>query len=201
MESEFEWSEVQLNSSYESDNDIGIPRKKGKNRYTEFNPETDFSAPEFRLGMVFSIVQDFRKAVREYAIREQRGVWFCTNERHRVRAKCKGSCPWTVFASTVRGSQSLVVKTINTEHTCMKFHESKFINSSWLAKKFESKWEVEPEWKRAGFEREVRKEIGKDVSRWQFYRARKKAMNKIRGSTEEQYHKLWDYCAALGECD
>ena len=149
--------------------------------------------------MVFPTVQDFRKAVREYAIREQRDVWFCTNERHRVRAKCKGNCPWTVFASTVRGSQSLVVKTVNTEHTCMKFHESKFINSVWLANKYESKWEVEPEWKKTRFEREVRKETGKDVSRWQFYRAINKAMN--RGSTPEECHKLWDYCVALRECD
>ena len=68
----------------------------------------------------------------------------------------------------MRGSQSVVVKTINNEHTCGKFFETKFINSAWLANKYESKWESEPDWKRADFEREVRKETGKDVSKWQF---------------------------------
>lgn len=106
-----------------------------------------------------------------------------------------------MFASTIRGSTSLVVKTLNEEHTCLKFHASKFINSVWLSNKYEAKWEIEPEWKRLGFEREVRKETGKDVSRWQFYRSRKKAMSKIRGSTAEQYHKLGDYCEALRKCD
>ena len=104
-----------------------------------------------------------------------------------------GTCPYIVFAYTIRGSQSLVVKTINTEYTCMKFHESKFINLVWQKNKYESKWEVEPEWKRVRFGREVRKEIGKDVSRWMFYRGRQKAVNKIIGSTQEHYHKLCDY--------
>ena len=59
--------------------------------YTEFNPHTDFVAPEFRLGMYFPTVQKFRKAVKEYVISEQKDIWFPTNVRHRVRAKCKGA--------------------------------------------------------------------------------------------------------------
>ena len=37
------------------------------------------------------------------------------------------------------------------------------------------------------------------MSKWQFYRSRKKAMNKIQGSVHEQYTMLWDYCEALKE--
>ena len=149
VEYEFEWLDDELKSGCDSDYEVGSPRKNETKRYTEFNPQTDLPAAEFKLGMVFPTVEDFRKAVREYAIREQRNIWFPTNERHRVRAKCNGvgGCPWILFASTMRGSQSVVVKTINNEHTCNKFFEITFINLVWLAYKYESKWESELDWK------------------------------------------------------
>ena len=46
--------------------------EKKKKKFTEFNPRTDFAAPEFKLGIVSSTVEDFKKAVWEYAIMSKR---------------------------------------------------------------------------------------------------------------------------------
>ena len=57
-------------SDMKNRDDVNSERKKKK--FTEFNPRTDFAAPEFKLGIVFSKVEDFKKAVREYAIMSKR---------------------------------------------------------------------------------------------------------------------------------
>ena len=36
-----------------------------------------------------------------------------------------------------------------------------------------------------------------DVSPWQFYKAKKIALKKIRGTVKEQYNMLWNYCEEL----
>ena len=41
------------------------------------------------------------------------------------------------------------------------------------------------------FSKEVRDAAGLDVSKWQYYRARKKALEKIRGSTERNPLDYW----------
>ena len=149
VESDLEWSTDELNSVCESDMEIGDAvnekKKKKKSRFTEFNPDTDFADPEFRLGMVFPTIEHFRKAVKEYAIMSKRNVQFVRNEKHRVRVKCTGSYPWMMFASNICNSISVTIKTINSEHTCGRdFEKIKYVNSAWLAEKYVSKFKADP---------------------------------------------------------
>ena len=107
-----------------------------------------------------------------------------------------------MFASSIgddKKDKSLVVKTSNDEHTCLRVFESKWITSHWLAEKYAEKWTDDPSWKLNSFSKEVRNKTGVEVSKWQFYRSRKKAMNKIQGSVNKQYLMLGDYCEAVKE--
>ncbi|KAK2645924.1 hypothetical protein Ddye_021119 [Dipteronia dyeriana] len=44
---------------------------------------------------------------------------------------------------------------------------------------------------------QLRNDINVDASKWQYYRARSAAKEMIHGSVNEQYSKLWEYCAEI----
>ena len=82
-----------------------------------------------------------------------------------MRVKCTGSCPWMVFASNICNSVSVTIKTRNSEHTCGKdFEKMKYVNSTWLAEKYMSKFEADPKWKMTSFNKDVRDDIGVNLA-------------------------------------
>lgn len=48
--------------------------RKQRERYEEFNVEIDFIYLQFSFGMKFSNAYVFRKAIKEHAIKHQRGI-------------------------------------------------------------------------------------------------------------------------------
>ena len=63
FESEFEVNADELDSYAESDIEVGKNRKQKMKKFTEFNPQTDFADPHFRLGIEFPNIEAFRKAI------------------------------------------------------------------------------------------------------------------------------------------
>ncbi|KAJ4760357.1 hypothetical protein LUZ62_070732 [Rhynchospora pubera] len=57
-------------------------------RYPEFNAEIDMKNPQFEVGMIFSSFEEFKTAIREYAIKQRRNVQFEKNDTMRVKAVC-----------------------------------------------------------------------------------------------------------------
>ena len=57
-------------------------------KYKQFRVETDMADLTFVVGMIFSTVQEFRKAVREYGIKNGHNFDFIKNESDRVRVRC-----------------------------------------------------------------------------------------------------------------
>ena len=67
---------------------------QSKRHYASFIPERDMEHPIFELGMRFSTADDFKKAVKQYSILNRKVIHLYTNEKWRVRAKCKKPCGW-----------------------------------------------------------------------------------------------------------
>ena len=69
--------------------------------------------PIFTVGMLFTTVQEFRKVVREYGIKNGHNFHFIKNESDRVRVRCAADgCPWLLYASLVnRKEKTMQVKT------------------------------------------------------------------------------------------
>jgi hypothetical protein len=61
-----------------------------------FNPEVDMDNPTFKLGMLFSCVEEVRKALTTYSIRNRVKI---RNERRRIEAVCVDGCSWMMKAS------------------------------------------------------------------------------------------------------
>lgn len=194
------WSTELEDTSAESD--LMSQRFSVKEKHSHSEPGNHDFPNVFRVGKVYANPDEFRNAVREYSIVSRRGIVFKKNERRRVRAVCRPSCPWTCFASSIgndRSDTSLVVKTFNGVHTCSKVFQKKWVTDNWLADKYASKWNANSKWKRSSFDKEVRTTTGGKVSTSKFYRTRRKAVAKVHGTTVEQYSRLWEYRGALKE--
>ena len=96
---------------------------------------------------------------------------------------------------------SFRVKTINEEHTCALSFSKKGLSSWWLAKRYLNHWRANRSWSFKGFKQMVLDDLRVDITKWEFYRARKYAMSVIDGSITEQYANLWDYCHELLTCN
>ena len=147
--------------------------------------------------MVFPNADSLKKAIKEHVIKTHRNIRLLKNDKVRIRARCADGCPWTLFASVDSATDSWVIKTLNEEQSCQLEFSNKVLDGKWLCEKYLNKFRAQPTWSFAGFKQQVNDDTQIDISKWQFYRARKLARAQIDGSTKEQYSRLWDYCAEL----
>jgi hypothetical protein len=60
--------------------------------FRNFRANVNMTTPIFKLGMVFPNVEELRKAIDAYNIRERRQLWKKRNEKDRLEVYCKGDC-------------------------------------------------------------------------------------------------------------
>ena len=68
-------------------------------KFKEFNPEVDMQTPVFKIGMVFSCMPEFRKALNAYSVHERVKLSKPRNEATRLDAICEEGCPWMIKVS------------------------------------------------------------------------------------------------------
>ncbi|RYR61060.1 hypothetical protein Ahy_A04g018164 [Arachis hypogaea] len=79
--------------------------------------------------MKFNTKIDFKEAVRQYCIQEDRRVRFKKNDNVRCRALCRGEeCPWVIYISKDSEIVCWQVKTFNDDHTCPRETKNKLAN-------------------------------------------------------------------------
>jgi hypothetical protein len=74
-------------------------REKLKHKFRAFNPEVDMHNPVFKVGMVFSDVEEARKALASYTIRNRVKIKKTKNDRRRLEVVCDAGCPWLFKSS------------------------------------------------------------------------------------------------------
>ncbi|CAL2269925.1 unnamed protein product [Prunus armeniaca] len=115
--------------------ELAMRKRKWKlPKFEDFMPETDLNNPIFKLGLRFSSVYVFRKAVRNYSVFSRRKIKFFKNDKDKVRAVCdrikNGKCPWFVYASPVNRSSVVQIKSYEEEHTYGTVERNVHANSS-----------------------------------------------------------------------
>ncbi|KAK1665123.1 hypothetical protein QYE76_053282 [Lolium multiflorum] len=68
-------------------------------KFKEFNPEVDMATPIFKVGMLFSSMAEFRKALTAYGVNERVKIRKSRNEATRLDAHCEEGCPWLTLTS------------------------------------------------------------------------------------------------------
>ncbi|KAK4389580.1 hypothetical protein Sango_2295000 [Sesamum angolense] len=148
------------------------------------------------VGMKFENAAQFRGVLRDWCIRNGVDLEFLRNEAARVTAKCK-SCEWKIHASPIQGGATFQIKTIKGEHTCARTYDNKLANASYIAKRIENAIRDHPTIPVQQLKNRNFSKCNVDVSRFKVMRAKKEALERIRGADAKQYELLWDYCETV----
>lgn len=160
--------------------------------------KSDLQNPVLQVGNLFNDANEFRKVVKQANIVKGKDLIFKKNERTRVVAVCKDiNCNYRVYGRLLKDESSFILVSLRPRHSCTRRYKNHMINSTWIAEWCIDSFRNQPNMPIDVLQKEVKSRWNVDVHVSSLYRAKKKAQNKIYGKLDEQYHRLWDYCAAV----
>ncbi|KAA8524887.1 hypothetical protein F0562_011310 [Nyssa sinensis] len=113
------------------------------------------------------------------------------NEKARVTAHyANSSCMWRIHASLLPDGVTYMIKTYKGKHTCVRLQSNSNANLSWIAKKLEEAIRTNPDIKVDAMQTYLQKTYEIEASRMQLYRAKRRALDEIKGKHESSYTML-----------
>ncbi|KAM0839990.1 hypothetical protein ACQ4PT_059958 [Festuca glaucescens] len=166
-------------------------------KFKEFNAEVDMEAPIFKVGMLFSSMEEFRRALNSYNVNERVKIRKTRNEATRLHAMCEGfhefGCPWKIKVSLDNRKEAYAVKEYCNDHTCERVWELKTLTAPFLTTCFMDEFRDNQKLDLKAFAANVQRRFNMCPNRFKLGRARKAALNIIHGDEEEQFALLCDY--------
>ncbi|KAM7526716.1 hypothetical protein LguiA_016618 [Lonicera macranthoides] len=95
-------------------------------------------------------------------------------------------------ATYMQDVDSFQIKSLKTEHKCIRNFKIKLANSKWLAKQYENKIIDNPKWKLKDFKTDVLEKYAVDAPLIQCYRAKKITLGEAELSLIDHNGKVWD---------
>ncbi|CAI8615148.1 unnamed protein product [Vicia faba] len=127
-----DYASEELESSDADESDMDD--KPSKPKYEKFRSKMLNKDFQFKLGMEFISLSEFKDAIRDWSVLNGREIRFVKNESCRVRVECKSKCGFLALCSKVGGSLTYQIKTWVGTHTCARVLNNKSANSKWVSK-------------------------------------------------------------------
>ncbi|XP_073310473.1 uncharacterized protein [Primulina huaijiensis] len=154
------------------------------------------------VGQRFSSVNEFRDALRKYAIAHQFAFKYKKNDGNRVTVKCKSEgCPWRIHASRLATTPLICIKKMNSTHTCegSVLRTGYQATRSWIAGIVKEKLKVYPNYKPKDIVNDIKEEYGIELNYFQAWRGKETAKEQLQGSYKEAYSQLPSLCKKIME--
>ncbi|XP_019167879.1 PREDICTED: uncharacterized protein LOC109163585 [Ipomoea nil] len=157
------------------------------------------SDPEFKLGMTFASKNQFREAVQNYGFKNGKDIRTVRNDALRVIVECsQDGCPWRIGLRKVLHSHAWrILYMVDVHEGCSWVWENKMVKAAVVAKRWAKQLNNNPEWMMKKFRDTVTSEEGFYLSDQQAYRAMWKAKKQRIGDAEDNFKKIWSYCAEM----
>ncbi|XP_044382226.1 uncharacterized protein [Triticum aestivum] len=168
-------------------------KEKLKHKFSTFNPTTDLNAPVFKIGLVFADMKELRHALTAYSVRNRVKVNKLRNTSVSLEAVCKPGCTWYLKAGKDNRSSSIQIKKYVDNHTYTKEWDLRVLTAPFLTNKFREEFRDNEKMPLKKFSDKVETEYNLVPHRSKLGRARRAAVNQIRGVDDDQYNTLWDY--------
>lgn len=152
---------------------------------------------ELNVGQEFPDVQSCRRALRDMAIALHFEIQTVKSDKTRFTAKCASEgCPWRVHAAKLPGVPTFTIRTIHSEHKCGGIDHLGHQQASvqWVASSVEQRLRENPHCKPKEILEEIHRVHGITLSYKQAWRGKERFMASFRGSFEEDYRLLPQYC-------
>ncbi|XP_074378367.1 uncharacterized protein LOC141719903 [Apium graveolens] len=136
---------------------------------------------------------EFRDTVRRYGVLDRRGVQFITNDGRRCQVSCEANCPFYIWCSKDKDSETVTVKTLVDTHLCTKPYNNKMANVKYLCKVFGDRIRKNPQWSCKEMAETIKNELEIEVPRIKVLRLRKMALEGIAESLRQHYARVRDF--------
>lgn len=87
----------------------------------------------FKVGIIFDSGKQFKDCVTKYAITNGYNIRWSRMNKLKMEARCKGSCPWVIYASQPKGERTFIVKKYSANPCCYRTLTNKLATLDWLA--------------------------------------------------------------------
>ena len=153
---------------------------------------------ELKENQIFVDVKEFRAILRDYLIQENFDVIRIKNEKSRVTAICAANgCPWRIHASPLPDGITYMIKSLKSEHTCIRESKKTNATSTWMAEKLESSLRADPSMSYDLMYTQINDSYGVQPHPMQLYRARCKARDEIEGKHAKSFKLIPQYARLL----
>ncbi|CAL9756502.1 unnamed protein product [Musa acuminata subsp. burmannicoides] len=163
-----------------------------QNRRLIVNPDHQLT-----ISQEFSDVKSCRRAIRDAAIACRFEIQTVKSDKTRFTAKCAAEgCPWRIHAAKLPGVPTFTIRTIHEMHTCSGINHLGHQQASvqWVANSVEERLRENPHCKPKEILEEIHRMHGITLSYKQAWRGKERIMAAVRGSFEEGYRLLPQYC-------
>jgi len=155
------------------------------------------SNDKLTVGQEFPDVHSCRRALRDAAISLRFEMQTIKSDKTRFTAKCSSEgCPWRIHAAKLPGVPTFTIRTIHKPHTCGGIthlgHQQASVQ--WVAESVEQRLRENPNYKPKEILEEIHRIHGIALTYKQAWRGRERIMAAVRGSFEEDYRRLPQYC-------
>ena len=155
---------------------------------------------QLTVGQQFPDAQSCRRALREVAIALRFEIQTIKSDKVRYTAQCASEgCPWRIHAAKRPGVPTFTIRTIREPHTCaglthLGHHQA---SVQWVAECVEQHLRENPNCKPKEILEEIHRVHGITLSYKQAWRGKERIMAAVRGSFEEDFRMLPQYCDQL----
>nr|XP_043640069.1 uncharacterized protein LOC122611159 [Erigeron canadensis] len=200
-------SGIEINVSVADDNDQELDISSGNQ--SDCSISNDHALPETvvdswklaitGVGQKFDSVNEFRAALKKYAIANQFGYRLRKNDSTCAIGGCASEgCNWEISAKWVPTFQSFMIEKLNNVHTCDKDSRiSAHPASNWLVDTIKDKLQESPYLKPKEIANKLSQDFGVEVNSTQVCRVIGDAWELLHGSPKDSYNKLPWFCRIL----
>ncbi|XP_061356835.1 uncharacterized protein LOC133301234 [Gastrolobium bilobum] len=155
---------------------------------------------QLTVGQQFPDVHSCRRALREAAIALRFEMQTVKSDKVRFTAQCASEgCSWRIHCAKLPGVPTFAIRTIREPHTCAGIthlgHQQASVQ--WVANTVEQHLRENPNCKPKEILEEIHRVHGITLSYKQAWRGKERIMATVRGSFEEDYRLLPQYCDQL----
>ncbi|XP_047259433.1 uncharacterized protein LOC124891961, partial [Capsicum annuum] len=147
----------------------------------------------WELGLCFTNVGEFRKALTRYVVQEHVELNKFVNESKKVRVKCVDGCPWLLFSSIDSRTTDFLVKKYIPVHKCNATTKNKLVNSKYLAERYRDRITSEPGIRVFQIQELVKNDLEVYIKRTVATKASNIVLQKIMGDHVEEFKRILDY--------
>lgn len=183
----------------ESTPDMGVQQHTHVVSTAVLQARTHAANPTYELvvGQEFPDVKSCRRALRDTAIALHFEMQTIKSDKTRFTAKCASEgCPWRIHAAKLPGVPTFTIRTIHESHSCGGISHLGHQQASvqWVANSVEQRLRENPNYKPKEILEEIHRVHGITLSYKQAWRGKERIMAAMRGSFEEGYRLLPQYC-------